>query len=242
MRTSSLANNLMLIEACPRPAWNTPLCQELASQGVHSLLVVDKDTTPYPSGQAGGIWCLVRPFADEARPSPGELQRITDFVTHEQRHGRMVGIWIGYGQSGDAVLRAAMSSPPSIDSRLPSDDPCCCRPWRQGCHGRLVCHAAPVAVAQRVIDAGGLLSKHSLTGLSCDELKRQDGYGDPSDYYDYVCLANGDCVAPDKVCMERQAGRQMSPQECNDAFYPGVRFFFDPLELSQSPQAAFDGI
>jgi hypothetical protein len=68
------------------------------------------------------------------------------------------------------------------------------------------------------------------------------GQLDPADYFDYVCLANGDCVAPDIVAIQREVGVMLDVEQCDQRFYPSVRFFFDPGELFLHPGATWDGI
>lgn len=219
------------------------LCEDIAAEGVKSLLVIDEDLTPFPSGQAGGVWCLVRPFANPMSPSPSELQRIRDFVLYETSHSRKVAIWIGYNGVRELVLETARRlEAPNPLNRPPTDDPCCCRPWHDGCSGRLLCHAAPAERARQILESGRLLSKRRLTGLPLAQLALENGFGDPPDYFDYVCLANANCVAPDIVCLQRQAGRYLGSEECNKFFYPGARFFFDPVRLLGHPRAEWDGI
>ncbi len=186
MRTRDLTDDVVLLADCPRPVWDQALCERIALAGVASLLVVDDDRTPYPSGQAGGIWYYVRPFVDPDSPSPSEMQRAADFVAYERRHGRKVGIWVGYDSARDMILKAVLTGgdPRPEDRPLPHD-PCCCRPYHDGCDGRLVCHATPVEAVERILRSGRLLSKRRLTGSSLAELARQSGFGDPPDCFDY---------------------------------------------------------
>jgi hypothetical protein len=119
----------------------------------------------------------------------------------------------------------------------------CCRTYHPtGCDGRLVCHAAPVEAARRILRDGRILSKHRLTGASAEQLAHEGGWGDPGDYFDHVCLSRGNCVTPDIVAMTRQRGRNLSPREADEDFYPGVRFFFRTAEMFRHPSAVWDGI
>jgi hypothetical protein len=96
--------------------------------------------------------------------------------------------------------------------------------------------------AEPILCSGAILSKRRLTGLSLRALANQGTWGDPPDYFDYVTLARGNCVAPDIVAMSRQAGRDLTPQQADAAFYPGIRFFFRTEQLTYHPLAAWDGI
>jgi hypothetical protein len=102
-----------------------------------------------------------------------------------------------------------------------------------------------MAVAQQILDSGRVLSRPALTGKPLDEVahdKRASGQRDPADYFGFVCLANGDCVAPDIVAIQREAGVLLDVEQCDKRFYPTVRFFFDPGELFFHPGATWDGI
>jgi hypothetical protein len=182
----------------------------------------------------------VRPFADPRAPAPGEIGRARDFAAYERAHGRTVGLWVGPGYPREAVVEAVLSRPPAPDERPLPDDPSCCRPYHDGCDGRLLCHAAPVDAARAILRSGRILSRHRLTGVPLARLAREGGYGDPPDCFDYVCLANGDCVAPDIVAMCRACGRDLSPGEADASLRPGVRFYFDARELFRHPRAAWD--
>jgi len=69
-----------------------------------------------------------------------------------------------------------------------------------------------------------------------------ENVGDPPDYYQYVCLGNGNCVAPDLVAASRREHRFVHAQELDRKFYPAVRFFFKTREMYNHPRATFDGI
>ncbi|MCK4322994.1 MAG: hypothetical protein KAW89_00590 [Armatimonadetes bacterium] len=244
MRIEEIKTRVFLIADCPRPVSNEQVCAELAAEGIDSILVVDDDTTPWPSGQ-GSLWCYVRPFADAAHPIPAELQRVTDFVHYETSNNRSMGMWIGYSELEELVVQTALAKPPEPRRRAASDDPCCCRPYHSGCLGELVCHATAVELAEKAFESGHLLSRPVATGKSLDRVTqemREWGQADPPDYFDFICFANGNCVAPDKVAMERHAGRWLDAKQCDEDFYPGVRFFFNPAMLADHPKVAWDGI
>ena len=95
--------------------------------------------------------------------------------------------------------------------------------------GAFVCHATPIEVAQAILNSGMLMTRAQLSGKSLTVITREMhaiGQTDPSDYFEYVCFANGNCVAPDIVTMQRYAGLGLSPKQCDEQFYPGGRFFF----------------
>jgi hypothetical protein len=197
-------------------------------------------------GLPGGLWCYVLPLLDSAGPSAYESQCISDFVQYERRHNRVVGLWIQHKKAVAHVCESACaSSPPEPDRRiLPSacNSVCCRTHHPEGCDGEYVCHAAPLEAATAILECGRILSKHRLTGLPLDQLAKEGTWGDPPDYFGYVNLARGGCVAPDIVAMSRQRRRNLSPAEVDDRFYPGVRFIFQTVELMRHPDAEWDGI
>jgi hypothetical protein len=159
--------------------------------------------------------------------------------------GRRVGLWVEEGFARDQIIEAALAQATGPSARLPTDDACCCRRYQDGCSGALVCHGAPVEFVQQILEDGALLSRPAKTGKplrAVAEEMKEWGQPDPVDYFDYVCLANGDCVAPDKVAMERYAGGWLSTDYVDEHFYPAARFFFDPTVVAQHPRVAWDGV
>ena len=244
MRINEIRNNLFLVTDCPRPIWNEQVCNCIASEDIDSILVVGADKTPGPSRQ-GPLWCYSRPFLSPDNPSRAELQRIGDFVQYETEHARSVGIWVEHGHVLDRVLAAAEASPATPEERVTPDDPCCCQPFHDGCRGTYVCHAAPIESAESILCSGILSTRMQQSGQSLDAIVQKMhaiGQKDPPDYFEYVCFANGNCVAPDIVAMQRHAGLGLGVEQCDENFYPGIRFFFRFVDLLGHPHVAHDGI
>ena len=244
MRIENIQTSLFLVTDCPRPIWNEEICSAIADRGIDSILIVGDDRTPCPYRQ-GPLWCYNRPLRDPDAPSKSELQRISDFVLYETDYGRTVGIWVEYNHVRDAVLAAAKGLPATQVVRVPPDDPCCCRPFRNGCKGTHVCHAAPIEAAESIFRSGVLATRMRQSRQSLDVVTLEmhaAGQKDPADYFEYVCFANGNCVAPDIVAMQRHAGLYLSSEQCDKDFYPGIRFFFRYSDLLKHPCAVHDGI
>ena len=119
---------------------------------------------------------------------------------------------------------------------------CCASYHSGGCDPTLVCHAAPLSVAQEIVVTGAILSRSVLTAAPPEAVARTSSWGEPADYFEYVMLANGNCVAPDAVAASRQSGRDLVPDDLRDGWHPGVRFFFDPERLAEHSRAAWDGV
>ena len=244
MKIEEISSYLFLIADCPRPIWNEKVCNLIAAEGIDSILVVGDDKTPWPSDQ-GPLWCYSRPLLSPDNPSKGELQRITDFIRYETDHGRCVGLWVENNHALDRILAVAETSPPTLRERVPPDDACCCRPFHNGCKGTYVCHAAPIEAAKSIFHSGILATRMRQSGQSLDAIAQEmhaAGQKDPPDYFEYVCFANGNCVAPDIVTMQRHAGLGLSPEQCDKHFYPGIRFFFRFVDIRGHPRVAHDGI
>ena len=244
MNFRKLDNNILLASNCPHPRKSEEVCQIIAKEGSDSLLIVGEDNTPWVT-ELSGLWCYIRPLADEANPLSNELQRITDFVNYETAHNRTVTIWIGYPKLENIIIQAALAKPPKLEKRKASDDPLCCHPYHDGCLGELACHAAPLEAAVQIFKSGKLLTRSASTNKPITDITkemRRWGQPDPPDYFDYICLANGNCVAPDIVAIQRHAGIWLDNKKCEEVFYPGIRFFFDPKKLATHPRVAWDGI
>ena len=246
METEALLDNLYLLTDCPHPARNQDMCNELGDRAIRSLLVIADDPTPALLGLAGGLWCYVLPLLNPDTPGPFERQSICDFANYERSHGRTVGVWVGSEKARPIVCAAACETPQTDPAErvLPSqDNSICCRTYHpKGCDGRLLCHATTVTGAVGILKSGQILSKHRLTGIPLEQLAEDGTWGDPPDYFDYVALARGNCVAPDIVAISRQTGRDLSPEDADEVFYPGVRFFFDTRVVFNHPRGAWDGI
>ena len=245
MRVDGIGEGVVLLSECPCPTSGNDICLEIAGYGVNSLLILDRDQTPFSFRTAGNLWCLINPLRDSDSPLPAELMRITDFVHYESAQGRTVGVWIGYEVARARLIEHVGTAPAlSPEERPIPDNPCCCRPYRDGCSGRILCHGTTLDAVGPILESGALQSKAMLSGMSEGELAEYavENVGDPPDYYHYVCLANGNCVAPDLVAASRRALGYVHGHEVNKCFYPAARFFFDTREMYRHPRAAFDGI
>jgi len=210
MKIEEIREQAFLVSDCTRapwkegesPPWNNAVCREIASKGIDSLMVLARSQTPFMVRADGGLWCVIKPLADPNAPLPAELVGIADFAPYERSYGRTAAFWIGYESSRDRLLDTIRSAtPPPPEERPICDSPLCCRPYRDGCSGSVLCHGAPAESVQLILESGELKSKALVSGMSEQELIEyaEENVGDPPDYYHYVCLGNGNCVAPDLV-------------------------------------------
>ena len=254
MRIDEIGEEVFLVSECDPPPWkegegppwNDAVCREIAGRGIDSLMVLAESQTPFMVRTEGYLWCVIKPLADPDAPLPAELVGIADFVPYERARGRTVGFWIGYESAMDKLVDTIRAATPVHPEERPMpDSPLCCRPYRSGCSGALLCHGTSVDVAQAILQSGRLKSKVLLSGMLQQELveyAKRENVGDPPDYYQYVMLGNGNCIAPDLVVAARRANRFVFRDEVETNFYPGARFFFRTREMFEHPQATFDGL
>ena len=254
MRIDNIRAGVFLVSECDpppwkegkRPPWNDAVCREIAGKGIDSLMVLAESQTPFMVRTEGELWCVIKPLTDPDAPMPAELMGIADFAPYEQAHGRTVGFWIGYESARAGLIQTIRATkPPPPEERPLPNSPLCCRPYRNGCSGALLCHGTSVGTVQAILQSGRLKSKVLLSGMSQRELveyAKTENVGDPPDYYQYVMLGNGNCIGPDLVVAARRANRFVSRDEAAESFYPGARLFFRTRQMFEHPRATFDGL
>ena len=118
MRVEEIREGALLLSECSSPTSNDDVCREIASNGIDSLLTLDRDQTPFSFRTTGNLWCLINPLRNPDSPLPAEFMRITDFVACEMAHGRTVGVWIGYDSARARLIeRIGTTSPLSPEKR-----------------------------------------------------------------------------------------------------------------------------
>ena len=252
MKIEEIREKVFLLSKCnpppwkegKNPPWNDAVCAEIASKGIDSLLVLAESRTPFMVRTESGLWCIIKPLADPLAPLPAELAGISDFMSYERAQGRTAGVWIEYEGAPVLAPYIRTCTPLAPEDRPLPDNLLCCRPYRDGCSGELLCHGTPVNALDLILESGELKSKEKLSGMSEEELASyaRENVGDPSDYYHYVCLGNGNCVAPDLVVASRREHRFVGAEEVDKNFYPAIRLFFKTREMHCHPRATFDGI
>jgi hypothetical protein len=64
---------------------------------------------------------------------------------------------------------------------------------------------------------------------------------DPLDYFDYIMMSWGNCIAGDSLVMERMLGRFPDEHDFSVGFKPGVRFYFKYEDIENHPDFTNDG-
>lgn len=171
-----------------------------------------------------------------------EIQTVLDFIAYEKLYSRECKI-----EASDEILsqierfkaqnKTRLSAPAKITE-------CTACPTYKGCMTDFVCHTSPVENAVKIFDCGSLLSPVKARKMSGAELAKEarNVAKDPSDYFEYIMFAWGNCQAGDRLVMERKLKRFPNEKDLSEDFTPGVRFFFDYKKLCTHPNAVFEGV
>ena len=202
-----------------------------------SVLELAVGGLPFPHGGPDGEW-RYRHAVRLDGPGPLDRQAVSDFLTYEHAHGRRVTV------VADGRLSRWDTWRPPSERPSPGSFPtqCCTDAFPDGCGASLVCHGAPAAVAVEILRSGALLAATAVTGRTGTRLAADSTWGEPSDYFDHVMLANGRCRAPEAVALSRSLGRDLVPADLRRGYPPAVRFYFRWETLSERDDAVFDGV
>jgi len=173
-----------------------------------------------------------------------EIQTVLDFISYEASNGRTCEI-----KAKKEIIDAIEHYRPTYDLGIRIQPPlkieeCTACPGYKGCMTDYVCHTSPVENAIRIFECGSLLSPVRARKMSAAELQREarNAANDPSDYFEYIMFAWGNCQAGDRLVMERKLGRFPDEKDLSEGFTPGVRFFFRYNDLIHHPGAVFEGV
>lgn len=195
------------------------------------------------------IWDGVYYFAlsDYPHISPWELKKLLAFMNYEKCHNRETEIIC----EDIAIMKAvtnAVNHPETIENALlPAKITGCTACKQHGCLTEFVCHTATVENAKKILSCGKLLSAVKAFGKTADELvmDKRNAAGDPADYFDYIMFTWGNCIASDRLVMERNLGESTCYEAFLEAldksFVPGVRFYFRYENIIHHPEYIFDG-
>ena len=174
-----------------------------------------------------------------------EIQTVLDFINYEKSNGRNCKI-----EADKQILEKINQYKLSYEHRMRISPPrkieeCTACPKYRGCMTDYICHTSPIENAVQIIKCGSLLSPVRARRMSASELVKEirNTANDPEDYFEYIMFAWGNCQAGDRLVMERMLGhfpseKDLSPPE----FTPGVRFFFNYIEMIRHPNAVFEGV
>ena len=183
-------------------------------------------------------------LSDYPRITAWELKKLLAFIEYEERYGRQTET-VCQNDTVSAAVKNALARPETVaDTPLPEKITECTYCRQNGCLTRFVCHTATIENAKKILECGKLLSAVKAFNKSANELvlDSRNAAGDPADYFDYIMFAWGNCIAGDRLVMERTLGR--NPNEDDLAginFNPGVRFYFRYEDIIKHPGFVFDG-
>jgi len=192
---------------------------------------------PFPHGRPDGQWHYRHAVRQEG-PTDLDRQAVADFLDYEEANGRTVVVvadpslsdWREWGRP---ALRPVPGSCPTQ---------CCSHVYAEGCGARLLCHGTPARTLADILNQGVLYSSTTLTERTAEDLACSSSWGEPPDYFDYVMLANGRCVAPEAVALSRLMARDLVPADLGPGYPPAARLYFTWDTLAALPDVCFDGV
>ncbi len=191
------------------------------------------------------IWNGVYYFALSEYPfiSDWELRKIVYFVQYEKRHGRDTDIICDNESIMLKVNSALAHAEKVVMVEKPAKITECTVCKQKGCLTDFVCHIASKENAKSILECGSIFSAVNAMGRSSHDLVNdiRNAAGDPTDYFDYIMLAWGNCQAGDRLVMERLLNRQPNEEDLSTGFQPGIRFYFKYDTILTHPNHIFDG-
>lgn len=184
-------------------------------------------------------------LADYPQISLWEIRTILEFVEYERAQGRNCEIYCDEPNILKAIAEAQKNSQYYMDAPRPALlTECTACPHRKGCVTEFVCHTTSPENAISILRSGKLLSAVKARQCPAEELaaEERNAAKDPTDYFEYVMLAWGNCQAGDRLVMERKLGRFPEDMDLKEGFTPGVRFYFRYDALAKHPGRVFDGV
>ncbi len=200
-------------------------------------------------------------FSDYPEASDWELQHLNEYLLYEIDHDRKVILWSESADASQAIknsvseffkykegdlstlVKSKLASQVERARKIPPKLTHCRACKEEGCITDLVCHVTSVVDAERVLTSGVLLSACEVRNVSGQALAREESNvaGDPPDYFEYVMFTFGNCIAGDRLLLERNLGRAPTDTELAEELRPGVRFYFSYADLVEHPGFFSDG-
>lgn len=169
-------------------------------------------------------------LSDYPRIKDYEWNNIIAFISYEKAHGRQTEIICEDNNVLSAVNRAA--------SRLDGTE--YIPPIVEG--DEFFYHATNAIAAQKILSGGKLLSGINVYGKTGEELaieRRENGYYDPADFFEYIMFGWGDHLVGDYVVLSENFPSEEDLSKGN--FNAGVRFYFRYKDIIRHPGHVFDG-
>jgi hypothetical protein len=175
-----------------------------------------------------------------------ELYEFNELLNYEIEHGRKVLLWFEL----DSMLEVFTASIKQrfLEGKVEKLE----RPYKlehckackeKGCLTDIFCHTSSIEHGKLILSSGKLLSSKNARGVSVSDLmyESRNAAGDPADYFDYVMLSYGNCIAGDRLVTERRVGRCPNDSDLSENFYPGIRYYFRRKDIELNSEYCFDG-
>ena len=177
-----------------------------------------------------GIWDGVYYFKPSDYPNitNWELRKIILFFEYEIKHNRNTEIVCESNDIIQAVNHALKNPQLYLHTKRPSIITECTACKQGGCLTDFLCHGTEIENAISIFKCGQLLSAVKARNKTAQELAEEPRAAakDPLDYFDYIMMSWGNCIASDSLVMERMLGRFPNEHDFSVGFKPGVRFYF----------------
>jgi len=204
-------------------------------------LIVNIANHEYP-----GIWDSVYYFglSDYPNISDWELRKLILFYDYEKRYNRKTEIVC---ENSDIILtvnHALANLEKFLSTPKPKIITECTACKQKGCLTDYLCHTSSIEDAKSIFKCGKILSAVKARNKTGEELAKEsrNAAKDPTDYFDYIMFAWGNCQAGDRLVMERMLGRFPNDYDLSVDFKPGVRFYFTYEAIENHKHFANDGM
>jgi len=191
-----------------------------------------------------GIWdkTYYYKLSDYPNLTHWELKQLILFFEYEKKHGRKTEIICENKDIIQAINNAFANPELYLSTKKPDIITSCsankiCN--HKGCLTDYLCHGTSIESAKLILKCGKLLSTVKVKNKTAEELAKDEG--DPPDYFEYIMMSWGNCIAGDSLVMERMLGRFPSEHEFNVICKPGVRFYFEYESIENHKNYANDG-
>ena len=204
-------------------------------------MIVDiADNHEYP-----GIWDGIYYFklSDSTNIINWELKKLILFVDYEKRHNRETEIVCKNNDIIQTVNHALANPELYLSTKKPNIITECTACKQKGCLTDYLYHGTEIENAKSIFKCGKILSAVNARNKPAQELANEsrNAAKDPLDYFDYIMLTWGNCIAGDSLVMERMLGRFPDEYDFSVGFKPGVRFYFKYDVIENHKNCANDG-
>lgn len=252
-----------IIEGPQNPTSSDKTIEDLVRQGFDTVVTIaDYDfSISWRVGSKVALRHYQCALGNYPEPSAWELRHLNEYLLYEIYHGRRIVIWCENVQTSKSIsssipqffqyenmglsefVKSKLATQPERVTDIPRELTHCKGCQEKKCITDLVCHVASVTTAGMILKSRLILSACKARNKSGQELalEQRNAAGDPPDYFDYVMFTFGNCIAGDRLVMERMLGTLPTQEELTTEFTPGVRFYFRYKDLLSHPRFRSDG-